>query len=64
VPVSVTAGPPVDLSRWAGSPPTKAVLDEMTEAIMLEIRELVAGLRGEEPPPLYDRPARAKRGDA
>jgi 1-acyl-sn-glycerol-3-phosphate acyltransferase len=58
VPVQVTSGPPVDLSRWAGSPPTKAVLEEMTEAIMLEIRDLVGGLRGEEPPPLYARPAR------
>jgi len=64
VPVGVIAGPPVDLSRWAGLPPTRAVLDEMTEAIMLEIRDLVGGLRGEQPPPLYDRPVRAKRGDS
>ena len=64
VPVSVTAGPAVDLSRWAGSPPTKAVLDEMTEAIMLAVRDLVADLRGEQAPPLYDRPARVRRGDA
>jgi 1-acyl-sn-glycerol-3-phosphate acyltransferase len=58
VPVQVTSGRPVDLSRWAGSPPTKAVLDEMTEAIMLEIRDMVAGLRGEQPPPLYARPSK------
>jgi 1-acyl-sn-glycerol-3-phosphate acyltransferase len=64
VPVSVAAGPPVDLSRWVGAPPTKAVLDEMTEAIMLDIRDLVAGLRGEEPPPLYEPPARADRSGA
>jgi 1-acyl-sn-glycerol-3-phosphate acyltransferase len=64
VPVGVTAGQPVDLSRWSGSPPTKAVLEEMTEAIMLDIRDLVAGLRGEEPPPLYEPPARTKRGPA
>ncbi|MEV6847259.1 lysophospholipid acyltransferase family protein [Actinoplanes sp. NPDC051411] len=64
VPVSVTAGPPVDLSRWAGAPPTRAVLDEMTEAIMLDIRGLVAGLRGEEPPPLYERPAKSKEAGA
>jgi 1-acyl-sn-glycerol-3-phosphate acyltransferase len=64
VPVSTTAGPPVDLSRWAGAPPTRAVLDEMTEAIMLEIRDLVAGLRGEPAPPLYERPARTKGSGA
>jgi 1-acyl-sn-glycerol-3-phosphate acyltransferase len=64
VPVSVTAGPPVDLSRWAGAPPTKAVLEEMTQAIMLDIRDLVAELRGEEPPPLYERPVNSKGGGA
>jgi 1-acyl-sn-glycerol-3-phosphate acyltransferase len=58
VPVSVTAGPPVDLSRWAGASPSRAVLDEMTEAIMLDIRDLVGSLRGQEPPPLYERPVR------
>ncbi|GAA0801312.1 lysophospholipid acyltransferase family protein [Spirilliplanes yamanashiensis] len=52
-PVSVTVGKPVDLSKWEGAAPTRATLDEMTEAIMLEIRGLVAGLRQEEPPPLY-----------
>jgi 1-acyl-sn-glycerol-3-phosphate acyltransferase len=62
VPVEATSGPPIDLSRWAGSPPTKAVLDEMTEAIMLEIRDLVGGLRGEEPPPLYSRPMKKGTG--
>jgi 1-acyl-sn-glycerol-3-phosphate acyltransferase len=62
VPVSVTAGPAVDLSKWAGASPSKAVLDQMTEAIMLDIRDLVAGLRDEEPPPLFDRPARKTTG--
>jgi 1-acyl-sn-glycerol-3-phosphate acyltransferase len=58
VPVVVTAGPPFDLSRWAGATPSRAVLDEMTEAIMLDIRDLLAGLRDGPAPPLYDRPAR------
>jgi 1-acyl-sn-glycerol-3-phosphate acyltransferase len=58
VPVSVTAGPPVDLSKWAGAAPTKPVLEQMTDAIMLDIQGLVAGLRGEDPPPLYEPPAR------
>jgi 1-acyl-sn-glycerol-3-phosphate acyltransferase len=64
VPVSVTAGPPVDLSRWAGASPTRAALEEMTEAIMLDIRGLVADLRGEEPPPLYARPTKSKEAGA
>jgi 1-acyl-sn-glycerol-3-phosphate acyltransferase len=58
VPVSVTAGPAVDLSGWAGAAPTKAVLEQMTDAIMLDIRGLEEKLRGEQAPPLYDRPVR------
>jgi 1-acyl-sn-glycerol-3-phosphate acyltransferase len=57
-PVSVTAGKPVDLSRWAGEAPGRAVLDQMTDAIMLDIRDLLTELREGDPPPLYDRQAR------
>jgi len=66
-PVAVTSGPPIDLSRWQDAPPTRAVLEQMTDAIMLEVQELVGHLRGEQPPPgLYDRPANraAASGDA
>jgi 1-acyl-sn-glycerol-3-phosphate acyltransferase len=57
-PVTVTAGEPVDLSRWAGAAPTRAVLEEMTEKIMLDIRDLLAEVRDDgPPPPLHDRPA-------
>ncbi len=52
-PMSVAAGPPVDLGRWAGAAPTRATLDEMTDAIMLRVRDLLAELRGGTPPPLY-----------
>lgn len=52
-PVSVVAGAPVDLSRWRDVPATRAVLDEMTDTIMLQIRDLLAGLRAETPPPLF-----------
>jgi hypothetical protein len=54
----VAAGPPVDLSRWAGATPTKAVLEEMTDTIMLRLRDLLAEIRGGTPPPLWERPAR------
>ena len=63
-PVSVTAGKPVDLSRWAGETPTRAVLDQMTDAIMLEVRDLLTQLREGEPPPLYDPPARRRNPPA
>jgi 1-acyl-sn-glycerol-3-phosphate acyltransferase len=53
VPVSVSVGKPVDLSRWRGEAPTRAVLDQMTEVIQLATRDLLGELRGETPPPLY-----------
>ncbi|MCU7723640.1 1-acyl-sn-glycerol-3-phosphate acyltransferase [Actinoplanes sp. KI2] len=57
--VSVITGPPIDLSRWQGATPSRAVLEEMTDAIMLEVQALVGELRGEQPPAgLYDRPAK------
>ena len=55
-PVTVTAGKPVDLSRWEGATPTRAVLDQMTDAIMTDIRDLLAEIRDEEPPPLFPTP--------
>ena len=65
MPVTVTAGEPVDLSRWAGATPNKAVLEQMTEAIMLDIRDLLAELRAEEPPStLFDRPGKRATEDA
>ncbi|MEU8311599.1 MULTISPECIES: lysophospholipid acyltransferase family protein [unclassified Micromonospora] len=57
-PVTVIAGPPVDLSPWAGATPTRPILEEMTDTIMLRIRDLVAEIRGGTPPPLWQRPAR------
>ena len=58
VPVTVTAGNPVDLSRWLGEVPSRTVLEEMTEAIMLDIRDLVGEIRGGTPPPIYRPPTR------
>jgi 1-acyl-sn-glycerol-3-phosphate acyltransferase len=64
VPVQVTAGPPVDLSKWDGEAPTRAVLDQMTEVIMTDIRDLLGGLRGETPPPLYQPASRRRNGSS
>lgn len=52
-PITVTAGPPVDLSRWMGTEPTKTILSEMTDEIMLRLRDLLATIRGGTPPPLW-----------
>ncbi len=57
-PVQVTAGPPVDLSRWAGAAPTRTVLEQMTDAIMVDVRDLLAEIRGGQPPALFDWPSR------
>lgn len=64
IPVTVVAGPPVDLDRWAGVPPTKAVLEEMTEVIMLRLRDLLAEVRQADPPALWERPHRPERPGA
>jgi 1-acyl-sn-glycerol-3-phosphate acyltransferase len=52
-PVTVIAGPAMDLSRWAGAEPTAAILAEITDAIMLRLRDMLAEVRGGNPPPLY-----------
>lgn len=48
--VSLVAGKPVDLSEFAGQPITKAVLDAATDRIMTELTDMVAKLRGAQPP--------------
>lgn len=60
IPVTVVAGPPIDLSRFAGAAPTRATLDETTDAIMNRLREMLADIRGGTPPPLWS-PAAARR---
>lgn len=54
MPVTLMAGPPVDLSGWAGQQPTSQVLNDMTTAIMNRLREMVSEVRGEEAPPLWN----------
>lgn len=63
-PVRVQAGPPLDLSRFAGMAPRKAVLDEVTAEIMGAITDLVAELRGEPPPADCHRPPHGTGGTA
>ena len=59
-PVTVVAGPPIDLSAWDGRDPTTQVLGEITEEIMLRLRDMLAEVRGEPAPPvLYTPPRKA-----
>jgi hypothetical protein len=52
-PVTVVAGPPLDLSRWQGADATAVTLGEITEAIMLHLRDMLAEIRGGTAPALY-----------
>lgn len=49
--LTVVAGPPVDLSEFQGAEPTAEVLRAITDRIMDAITALLAGIRGEAPPP-------------
>jgi len=53
--VSVSTGEPVDLSDFAGQPPTREVLHAMTDRIMVAVRDQVAALRGEPAPDSFSR---------
>ena len=54
------AGPPVDLSAYRGRPLTAELLREVTDVIMAAVRDRLAEVRGETPPPEFFRrpPAR------
>lgn len=49
--MTMLAGPPVDLDDLRALPPTPDTVKEATDRIMEAITELLAKLRGEEPPP-------------
>jgi 1-acyl-sn-glycerol-3-phosphate acyltransferase len=59
-PVTVVAGPPIDLSKWRGAEPTAANLHAITDEIMTVLREMLAKVRGEEAPPQPSAPRRAE----
>ena len=48
--MKVVAGPPVDLSAFAGKPITAELLRAATDHVMHTVAELLAGLRGGTPP--------------
>lgn len=52
------AGPPVDLSGYRGRPVTVELLREVTDVIMVAVRDLLGEIRGETPPTAFWRPPR------
>lgn len=62
--VKMLAGPPVDLSAFAGQPLNRDVLRAATDAIMADITGLLARLRGEPAPAVPYDPAAARRAKA
>jgi len=62
-PIRVWAGPPIDLSKWAGAEATGTTVNEMTDEVMNHLRLLVGEVRGETPPPIFH-PATAKNSVA
>jgi len=56
--VTVVAGAPIDLSRWdGGGAATAEMLHEITDTTMLTLRDMLAGIRREGPPPPLWTPA-------
>jgi hypothetical protein len=55
----VWAGPPVDLGDVAGREPDADLLREVTERIMTAVTDLLAEIRGEEPPAVRFDPRRS-----
>jgi 1-acyl-sn-glycerol-3-phosphate acyltransferase len=49
-PVTLAAGPPVNLDKWVGAEPTTANLQAITGEIMGTLRDMMAEIRGEQPP--------------
>jgi 1-acyl-sn-glycerol-3-phosphate acyltransferase len=59
--VHVLAGPPVDLSDFAGAPIDSKTMRAATDKIMAEVTALLSKLRGEDPPAEPYHPAIARR---
>ena len=57
-PVTVEAGPVIDLSKWSGAQPTATTLAEITEHIMLTLREMLVTIRGGPAPELWPGPTK------
>jgi 1-acyl-sn-glycerol-3-phosphate acyltransferase len=61
--VFTVVGDPVDLSAYRAQPITNQVLREVTDLLMTEVRDLLAGIRDEQPPAEFFRSG-GKRDEA
>lgn len=59
----VRAGPAVDLSAYRDRPVDPALLRQVTDVVMLRVRELLAEVRGEQPPAQFFTPGRQQDGE-
>lgn len=55
--ITHAVGEPIDLSAYRGKDPTAPVLREVTELLMARVTELLAEIRGEQPPVKKPEPA-------
>jgi 1-acyl-sn-glycerol-3-phosphate acyltransferase len=51
--VTIIAGEPIDLSAWDDAQPSIQTLNEITDHIMLHLRDMLVEIRGGTPPPLW-----------
>lgn len=58
------AGPPVDLSAYAGLPPTPENLRAVADTIMVEVQRLLGEIRGEQPPARFHDARESRAGTA
>jgi 1-acyl-sn-glycerol-3-phosphate acyltransferase len=61
--VTIQAGKPMDLSAWADAQPSAQTLGEITEHIMLHLRDMLVEIRGGTPPPLWTPKRPAERSE-
>ena len=61
IPVTVVAGPPIDLSAFRGAAADSATLSAITEVVMQRVADLLGEIRGDTPPPLSP-PTRRQEG--
>jgi 1-acyl-sn-glycerol-3-phosphate acyltransferase len=60
--VRFVVGEPVDLSAYRGRELTPELLREVTHLLMAKVRDLLAGIRGEQAPVEFFRPAEKRAG--
>ena len=62
--IHVVAGPPIDLSAWRGKPVDARAIRDVSYLIMNTIKDMLADVRGERPPPTCSTRRRPRAGMA